>query len=390
MPILTSFRRARTRGAAGLGAAGLALAGAVALAGPASAGTAASQLSAAADHVVYVETDNTSANQVVVYHQAGNGTLTFVSADNTGGLGGVLAGSVVDHTASQGALTYDRGHGLLYAVNPGSNSLSVFAASGDTLSLRQVIWSGGTFPVSVTSHGGLVYVLNARHGGSIQGYRLADGRLARIPGSNRRLGLDPNATPEFTNTPGQVAFSPDGSKLIVTTKANGSDIDVFGVGPGGLPSASPVVNSEPGTVPFAVAFDPSGRLVVANAGPNALETYTLGSDGTVTAVSAVGTGQAATCWVAADGSTFFVSNAGSASESVFSADDSGRLSLVGQAGTDPGTVDAAVGPRGKFLYVQTGGNGIVDEYSIGAGGALTGIGSVTVAGSAGGEGIAVG
>ena len=42
-----------------------------------------------------------------------------------------------------------------------------------------------------------------------------------------RPWLDPTATPEFTNTPGQVAFSPDGSQLIVTTKANGSAIDVF-------------------------------------------------------------------------------------------------------------------------------------------------------------------
>ena len=38
--------------------------------------------------------------------------------------------------------------------------------------------------------------------------------------------------------------------------------------------------------------------------------------------------------------------------------------------------------------MQTGEAGIVDEFAVGAGGALTSIGSVTVAGSAGGEGIA--
>jgi phosphoribosylformylglycinamidine (FGAM) synthase-like amidotransferase family enzyme len=42
---------------------------------------------------------------------------------------------------------------------------------------------------------------------------------------------------------------------------------------------------------------------------------------------------------------------------------------------------------GQFLYVQTGGNGIVDEFHVNTNGSLTGIGSVTVAGAVGGEGI---
>ncbi len=45
----------------------------------------------------------------------------------------MLTGSVVDHTASQGALAFDRRHNLLYAVNAGSNSVSVFAVLGDRL-----------------------------------------------------------------------------------------------------------------------------------------------------------------------------------------------------------------------------------------------------------------
>jgi hypothetical protein len=53
-------------------------------------------------------------------------------------------------------------------------------------------------------------------------------------------------------------------------------------------------------------------------------------------------------------------------------------------------VDAAATPGGKFLYVQTGANGIIDEFSVGTGGSLTSVGSVTVTGAAGGEGIAAG
>jgi hypothetical protein len=50
-------------------------------------------------------------------------------------------------------------------------------------------------------------------------------------------------------------------------------------------------------------------------------------------------------------------------------------------------VDAAASTDGHFLYVQTGKNGIVDEFEVGPNGSLTQIGSVTVAGAAGGEGI---
>jgi hypothetical protein len=53
-------------------------------------------------------------------------------------------------------------------------------------------------------------------------------------------------------------------------------------------------------------------------------------------------------------------------------------------------VDAAAAGNGRFLYVQTGKAGIVDEFAVGGGGSLTAIGSVTVAGSAGGEGITAG
>jgi hypothetical protein len=132
----------------------------------------------------------------------------------------------------------------------------------------------------------------------------------RIPGSHRALGLDPNATPQFTTTPGQVAFTPDGAQLVVTTKGNGNDIDVFGVGFGGLLSAKATVNSEPGTVPFAIAFDPFGHLAIAEAGPNALATFDLSRNGTVSLLSQAGTGQAATCWVTLAGAFLFASNAG--------------------------------------------------------------------------------
>jgi len=340
-------------------------------------------------HAVFVQTDNTAGNAVVAYSRAGDGTLTEAASYPTGGLGGVLAGSVVDHLASQGSLVYDQLHRLLYAVNAGSDTVSVFSVHGNRLSLSQVTSSGGTFPVSVAVHGDHVDVLNALGGGSVQGFIVVLGHLVPLPGSNRPLGLNASATPQFTNTPGQIAFSPDGSKLIVTTKANGNDIDVFRVGPFGYLSGTPVVTAEPGTVPFALSFDRAGNLVVAEAGTNALASFRLNADGTISPLTAVPTGQAATCWVEPADGRFYVSNAGSATLSGFQSGPGGQLTLLGATPTDPGTVDAAATPDGRFLYVQTGAAGIVDAFKVNSDGSLAELGATVVPDAAGGEGIAV-
>jgi 6-phosphogluconolactonase (cycloisomerase 2 family) len=336
---------------------------------------------------VFALTDNTSGNAVAAYQRAANGTLTPVGTYSTQGLGGVLSGSVVDHTASQGALAYDQGRGLLLAVNPGSNTVSVFYVHGDQLTLSQVLPSGGDFPVSVTVHGDHAYVLNAFGGGSLYGYQIDGGWLTPLPGSYRALNLGTSAASAFTATPGQVAFTPDGTQLLVTTKGSTNDVDVFSVGSDGRLSASPTANSLPTDVPFAVAFDQAGHVVLAEAGPSAIATFTLASDGKLTQLAALDTKQTATCWVVRDGQYFYTSNAGSASVSGYTVGWSGGLTALGNTTTDAGTVDAAA-VRGQFLYVRTGAAGLVDEFAVGAGGTLTSIGSVTVPGGAGGEGIA--
>lgn len=122
--------------------------------------------------------------------------------------------------------------------------------------------------------------------------------LFAMPGQKRALGLNPLAIPQCGTTPGQVVYSPNGSQLIVTTKASGDNIDVFSVGRLGALAANPVVNADTGAVPFAITFDSSNNLVIAAAGIKALSTCTLNSDNSITRLSSVPTGYAATCWVA--------------------------------------------------------------------------------------------
>jgi hypothetical protein len=370
--------RLAVAGVAGASAAGLLAFGA----GAASAAPAPREVH---KHAVFVEADDPAGNTIAVFDRNEDGTLSAAGRYATGGSGGVLAGSVVDHLASQGALTYDAARRLLYAVNAGSNTVTVFAVQGDRLERLQVVGTGGTFPVSVTVHRGIVYVLNARDGGSIQGFVQLGRFLVRIPAWHRDLGLDPAATPEFVSTPGQVSFTPDGDQLVVTTKANGSQIDVFGVDAFGGPSATPTVTPDPAGVPFAVAFDPLGRLDVAEAGPNAVASFTLHRNGSLTLVDRVLTGQAATCWIVGDGLHLYVDNAGSASVNTVDVTATGFVNR-GTTPTHPGTIDAAV--SGQNLYVQTGAAGVVDEFAIADDGGISPIGSITVPGGVGGEGIA--
>jgi 6-phosphogluconolactonase (cycloisomerase 2 family) len=360
----------------------IAISGAVAVASAAFTAVPAAAATAGRTAPVFVQTDNPSGNAIVAYHRAADGTLTQSGVYATGGLGGMAAGSVVDHLTSQGSLAYDRNSGLLYAVNAGSDTITVFTVHGDRLERTQVISTGGSFPNSIAVRGGLVYVLDGLKGGSIQGFTRAGDRLVRIPGWKRDLGLS-----EDGGTPAQIGFTPDGSKLVVTTRGNGDSVDVFSVGLLG-PAAKPVVYTKAGSAPFGFTFDARGHLVVTESGMNSVATFSVARDGRLTRLDEVATGQAATCWVVRDGDRVYASNAGSASLSRYQVGGTGSLTALGETATDAGTVDAAASSDGRDLYVQTGANGIVDEFRVSADGSLARIGSVTVPGAVGGEGIA--
>ena len=311
---------------------------------------------------------------------------------STGGLGGIAAGSAADHLASQGSLTYDAEHQLLFAVNAGSGTISVLSVQHRHVRLDQVLSSGGEFPNSIAVHGNLVYVLNSGGTGSVSGFRIFGHHVVPIPDSTRSLGLANTNPPFFLDAPGQVAFSPDGSELLVSTKAASNSIDVFQVGPRGLLSTAPTVNADGTNVPFSFASTPSGQLVVAEPGPSALHTFSFGPTGTLTSLSAsVGDGQSALCWVTAADGFYYVANAGSADLSAYSVATDGTPSLLGTTGvaatTDAGSIDLTASANGKYLYAEAGIAGAVDEFHISSDGSLSPLGDVAGLG-AGIEGIA--
>ncbi|MFD4559860.1 hypothetical protein ACFWP5_37025, partial [Streptomyces sp. NPDC058469] len=82
--------------------------------------------------------------------------------------------------------------------------------SGQKLTDRQILATGGDFPSSLTVSGDLAYVMNAGGEGSVQGFRITAKGLKPLSGSYRGLGLKNEKVPLFSSSPGQVAFTPDG------------------------------------------------------------------------------------------------------------------------------------------------------------------------------------
>src|SRR4029077_9474496 len=159
------------------------------------------------------------------------------------------------------------------------------------------------------------------------------------------LGLANTNPPGFLQSPGQVGFSPDGSRLVITLKGNaGGAVDVFNVSDDGQLSTAPTATAV-GGVAFAFVFDSEGRLVIVNAAFGNVSTFNVNSNGSLLLVSAgASSGQLGACWVAEADGNFYTGNTGSANLSQFAIDDNGTVALRNpQAATGvSGAIDMAV------------------------------------------------
>ena len=92
------------------------------------AGIAAAQPGGA----VFTLSNSAGGNRVLAFERNAAGALLAVGAESTGGTG--TGGGL----GSQGALSLSPNHRWLYAVNPGSDEVSVFRVYGTQLQLMEV------------------------------------------------------------------------------------------------------------------------------------------------------------------------------------------------------------------------------------------------------------
>lgn len=338
---------------------------------------------------VYVLTNQAEGNTIVVLNRAADGALSKVQEIATGGLGSgpiplpppIGGPNPLD---SQDALITTPDRRFLLAVNAGSNELSVLATTHDGLRLTDKVASGGEFPVSISIHDSLVYVLNSHGEPNINGFVLDDeGKLHPIPNSTRSAGLPGSA-------PAQIAFSPDGDLLIVTERL-ANLIDVFRMGDDGLAGGHTQLTSNNHT-PFGVAFRHNQIIAISETNervpripvPNgaSVSTYRITEDRLESLSVAVPDHQSASCWIrfTPDGRFAFVSNTGSGTLSSYYVSQTGELTLAEEVAADTGgpksvPIDFSITNSGKYLYVLSSLIGTIQGYRVEHDGTLTHVSS---------------
>lgn len=325
-------------------------------------------------HAVFVQTNRATGNTIKVFARADDGTLSSAGPEvPTGGLGGAAIGVPGDSLSSQGSLVFN--NGLLFAVNAGSNTVSVLRVNGLQLTLLQQISSGGLFPVSIAVRDDLVFVVNGGGAGAIQGYRIEHGMLHMISGDNRPLGLNNSNPPAFITSPGQVGISPNSQWAFVTMKGfpspTNSIINAFRIDNNGVLSASPVGSPSVSGVPFGFTFQTPNRLIVAEAGVSEVTTYKRVGQGSLTPIGSAQNGQAALCWIQQVDGFYFVANTGSSTVSRYRVEPNGQPVLLAAVAATTAAAPIDMTESGGFLYVESGIGGFVDVYAVSSNGSLT-------------------
>lgn len=228
------------------------------------------------------------------------GKLKFITSYPTGGKGDPFVLAVSQHS-----LVTDGSY--LYAVNPGSNDISVFAIQKDgTLELvGSPISSGGLSPVSLALHNKLLYVANQGDPdtpSNLTGFTVENGSLKTLDDSTVQLN--------FNDGTADVLFNKAGN-LLVSTRVNSDIVDTFQVDSSGHLKRAARLNRQPGA--FGAAFSPVADqqlLVTLSAGPGN-GSYLLSDQGQISQINQVVEYPAQDpCWVvfSKDGTYAWVSS----------------------------------------------------------------------------------
>jgi 6-phosphogluconolactonase (cycloisomerase 2 family) len=317
----------------------------------------------ASNGVLYTQTNDPAGNSVQRFDRSADGALTPAGTFGTGGAGLASLGG------RQGAVELSGDGRYLYAVNAGSDTVSVFRAGHRRTRLIGTVSSRGAAPTSVAEHHRRVYVLNSGGTPSVTAYvRLRHGSLWPIATRALAPGADGAA---------QVSVTPDGRSLVVSERLV-NRLETLPLDRFGRPGA-PVVTASSGAVPFGFGISPQGTLVVSEAGASTVSSYRLARDGALrTVTGSLVVGQGAACWVAVspDGRLAYTGNA-AGGISGFAIGRHGSLTAIGNT-LLAAPRDLAFDASGRYLQVVSSG-GQVTSYRVGNHGSLTVAGTAPAA-----------
>jgi 6-phosphogluconolactonase len=334
---------------------------------------------------VYTLTNGADANAVIAFRRATDGSLTRIGTFATGGKG---VGGTIDPLVSQYSVILDEDHRSLFAVDAGSNQVTTFHVN-DHGGLTRIgsVSSHGVRPISLATHGHLLYVLNTGDN-TLSGF-LVIGNAILLPLSHSTRSLADGA-----NGAAAIRFTQDGRHLIVSERVS-NRFEVFPVQFDGRLGA-PVVSAASGGASFGFDVTSRNQPIVSET-QGSLSSYALASSGALTPITAsISTGGAAACWVTIteSGKFAYTTNAGSNFVAGFSLDNGGHLVALNPGGKT-GDVGAGATPidldhvESKFLYTLEAGRGTIGGFVIHRDGSLTaGVDTPVGLGASGLQGIA--
>jgi 6-phosphogluconolactonase len=320
---------------------------------------------------VYVQT-NAAPNEVIAFRRATDGSLDLIGSVATGG-----EGDGSPHLQSQGSVTLTGDGQYLLVTNAASDDLSVFSVAADgSIELLECVPTGST-PRSVDERHGLVIVLNTGEPGLVS-FRLNAEGIERVEGGYQPL--DPSDA-----DPAQVAFSPDGSMVVITQRGTDSIVTYELTAEGTFGDSSKIASEGP--TPYGFAFTSGGTLIVTEAfgaekGAAAASSYAIEDGSLAVRTSSVGNGRSEICWavVTPDDQFAFTTNFADGAVSRYAISSDGTLSLEdATAGVAvdgmPELRDEDITCDGRYLYAIDADGGRIYGWLVEAEGALEPVGS---------------
>ncbi|EIN12964.1 hypothetical protein PUNSTDRAFT_131194 [Punctularia strigosozonata HHB-11173 SS5] len=371
----------------------------------------------------YFITNEPSGNFVVSADIHSDGTLTLaraVSADGRGEHGNdAPAATGPDGLFSQASVKASQNGKVLATVNPGSNTVAIFAINAKNPSIINMIGkpvsTEGEFPMSLALNeaGNKLCVLNGGQVNGVNCYKVdPKNGLQAIGGTLRSLGLN-QTTPATgpAGTTSQLLFSSDEKSLIASVKGvppQPGFLAVWSVN--GDDSLSPdftkVAPAAGGLLPFSMTPIPGKNALLVTDPGLGFDVFDLSNvqsgGNSQSAINATGassanpiSGQSATCWSSFSTKTgnFYLTDIGTAMVTEVNVDSNLNSTIVKQYAqkASSGTIDNAIATvNGKdFLYVLGANATQINVLSLDAPGQARGIQTLDIAGPSKNAGLTV-